>query len=112
MQVRDYIYAHPDSDIVEITKETGVNERTILDFLKEDRLSLNTEGLLACEKCGRSIKAGRFCSNCQRFYEDALKVMGKNKDFKGHERKEEISGRGIPDFPIKGKKMHLTYNDK
>ncbi len=71
--VKNYLYDHPDANVFEITKETGVAEKIVLSFLKEGRLSMNTtEGILVCEKCGMPISAGRFCSDCQNMLESAL----------------------------------------
>ncbi len=64
--VRDYLYNHPQAGIVEISKETGVSERSILQFLKEERLSLHmpSESIL-CEHCSKPIPAGKICSDCK-----------------------------------------------
>lgn len=52
-KVRDYIYDHPQADIVEITQNTGVPEKWIFDFLKEERLEFTTGStMLSCEQCG------------------------------------------------------------
>jgi len=71
--VRDFIYLHPNATIIEISKETGVEEPLILEFLKEDMLVLNTsEQLLSCEKCGKPINSGRFCKQCREFFENVF----------------------------------------
>jgi hypothetical protein len=60
----------------EVSQETGVSVEKIMRFLREERLEIKSENsnlLLECERCGRSIKSGRFCENCK----GAI-----NKDFK------------------------------
>ena len=62
IKVRDYIYQHPDASIKEISEKTEVDEKIILDFLKEERLSLRTaDGLLRCQQCGKPIEKGSYC---------------------------------------------------
>ncbi len=73
LKVRDYIYKNPDADIAEIAEKTEVKEKRILEFLKEERLSLSdANGVLSCESCGRSIPAGRFCKGCKESLSKAL----------------------------------------
>ena len=70
IKVRNYIYAHPNADILEISTKTEVPEKWILDFLKEERLSLQNKGLvLTCEQCSRPITTGRFCKECAEHLE-------------------------------------------
>ena len=96
IKVRDYIYGHPNADILEITKKTEVPEKWILDFLKEERLSLQNESLvLTCEQCGKPITTGRFCKNC---ISDLAKVISSFDDLQNieavrKERREDINFR-------------------
>lgn len=83
-KVREYIYDNPNSDIQTISEETGVPVKKILNFLKEGRLEVrdeNTNLLLACERCGKPIKSGRFCDRCIVEMKRELKsAASKNKD--------------------------------
>ncbi len=64
--VRDYLYGHPDEDIAGISKETGVSEKSILQFLKEERLSLHGPSEnIRCEHCGKAIPSGKLCMECK-----------------------------------------------
>ncbi len=64
--VRDYLYEHSEADITEISRETGVSERSILQFLKEERLTLNVPCEdIRCEHCGRPVRAGKICTDCR-----------------------------------------------
>ncbi|MDD3840300.1 MAG: MerR family transcriptional regulator [Clostridia bacterium] len=66
-KVREYIYSHPGANTLEVSEETGVEEKIILKFLREGRLELKTAGLgLDCERCGVSITTGRYCSKCAK----------------------------------------------
>ena len=69
IQVRDYLYKHPRADIQEIAERTKVPERSVLDFLREERLVIDMRegsGSLKCEQCGKAIGSGRYCSGCQQ----------------------------------------------
>ncbi|HWR21880.1 MAG TPA: flagellar protein [Feifaniaceae bacterium] len=64
--VRDYLYEHPEADIMELSKETGVSERSILQFLKDERLTLSVPSeSIRCEHCGKAIASGKICAACK-----------------------------------------------
>lgn len=97
--VKNYLYDHPDANVFEIARDTGVGEKMVLSFLKEGRLSINaTEGILLCEKCGIPISAGRFCSKCQNMLASALSSAYKPESEKREEGRIPTSGR-----------MHVNY---
>ncbi|HAN09301.1 MAG TPA: MerR family transcriptional regulator [Clostridiales bacterium] len=64
--VKDYIYDHPKCSAYEVSEVTGVSVRSIISFLKQDRLESveGLSGLLICEKCGVPVKSGRYCPKC------------------------------------------------
>jgi len=85
-EVRDYLYRHPNADIAEIVKETGVSERSILQFLREERLSLmNTSANVGirCEQCGKPISSGKLCVDCKerlsKMFESKLEPKASEK---------------------------------
>ncbi len=64
--VRDYLYDHREADITEISRETGVSERSILQFLKEERLTLSVPSEnIRCEHCGKPVMGGKICEDCR-----------------------------------------------
>ncbi|HHW69906.1 MAG TPA: MerR family transcriptional regulator [Clostridiales bacterium] len=74
VKVRDYIWDHPEANVSEVAEETEVDEKIILEFLREGRLELKEESIgLPCERCGRPIRTGRYCSECSRELEVELK---------------------------------------
>ena len=71
--VKNYLYDHPDSNLFETAKATGVPENIVLGFLREGRLSVSGMGnFLECEKCGAPIPSGRYCLDCQAQLEEML----------------------------------------
>jgi flagellar operon protein (TIGR03826 family) len=74
-KVRDYLFEHPNSPASEINQSTGVELKVISRFLKEGRLKMEgqDEGIITCDKCGASIKSGRFCEACLQEMQSELK---------------------------------------
>jgi flagellar operon protein (TIGR03826 family) len=68
-KVREYLFAHPNSTTLEVTKATGIDPKVISRLLKEGRLladniQISDSEELRCEKCGQAIGKGRFCEKC------------------------------------------------
>ncbi|WP_353093774.1 TIGR03826 family flagellar region protein [Tissierella praeacuta] len=65
-KVKGYLYEYPGANIVEVEEATGVETSKIIGYLKEGRLEVadGSNLILECEKCGASIKTGRFCDKC------------------------------------------------
>ena len=75
--IRDYIYdAAEKVSVQDILENTGVEEKKILYFLKEGRLSpqnVQAEGMFKCAACGVPISGGKLCSKCQNAWGAAVK---------------------------------------
>lgn len=65
-KVREYVKDNPGSNINKISQETEVSQKKILKYVREGRIELSSEiGMgIQCEKCGRNIRTGKFCTNC------------------------------------------------
>lgn len=65
-KVRAYLKEHPDCTLFEVAEATGVEESTILRFLRQGRISAsgNPNLGLQCERCGEPIDEGRLCKQC------------------------------------------------
>lgn len=67
IKVREYIEKNLKCTTIEVASALDVPVEKILQFLREGKLELgkeNTNMLLDCERCGRSISTGRYCSEC------------------------------------------------
>lgn len=65
--VKEYIEEHPAATINEVSEECDVSARQIEQWIRQERLMI-TEGSsigITCERCGVSIKSGRFCERCK-----------------------------------------------
>lgn len=67
-KVKDYLYEHPKATMAEVSQATEVSVATIRHYLREGRLIITPDSPIGieCEKCGTTIKTGRFCERCAR----------------------------------------------
>lgn len=66
-RIKDYLYKNPGATLSQVALDCEVSVEKIKMFLREGRLEI-TEGaniILECERCGKSIRTGRFCQECQ-----------------------------------------------
>lgn len=95
-KVKEYIDENPGVNISEVSEETGVDTKKIISFLREGRLEVEDEHnlLLSCERCGASIKTGRFCEKCtvemQREFKQSIGGGRVPKDLENGRAKERI----------------------
>lgn len=89
--VREYVYDHPSATVTEVADGTGVSKKEILKYLRDERLELKEESsFLSCQRCGKSIKSGRFCRECSNELKNGFKEAFKPD--KSKEKKKK--GRG------------------
>jgi len=89
--VREYIYEHPRATVPEVSEATGVEEKTIFEFLREGRLALKEPGLgLECERCGRPITTGRYCSQCAKELESGLSSFVPHVEVKKTKKEDKL----------------------
>ncbi|MDL2224968.1 flagellar protein [Eubacteriales bacterium OttesenSCG-928-M02] len=106
IKVRDYLYQHPAASIEEVSEKTEVEERFILEFLKEERLSVDVGGgYLTCENCGTPIEKGRYCESCKNSLGQALQST-----LPGELQEKNLAGDGYETRHSGG--MHLDYRNK
>lgn len=87
-KVKEYLYDNPGATLSQVAVDVDVSVEKIKMFLKEGRLEI-TEGsniILECERCGKSIRTGRLCLECQN--EVSNDIAGSRKLEK---REEDIS---------------------
>lgn len=66
-KVRMYIENHKGATAAEIEKEVGVAQRTVRRLLKDGRIEIaeGSKVYLRCELCGKQIRSGQFCPDCE-----------------------------------------------
>ena len=68
-RVKDYLYKNPGSNMGQISEELEISVEKIKRFLKDGRLEITSDDgnmILECETCGKAIKSGRLCDECER----------------------------------------------
>lgn len=73
-KVRRYIEKHPGATAFEVECTTGVSRRTIHKLLRDKRIqvAVGTRSFLHCELCGKEIRCGQFCDECEIAYHRSL----------------------------------------
>ena len=66
-EVKKYINDHRGATMEEVTEETGVSQKLLRQWIKEERLVLSKDSPIVfhCEHCGATIRTGRFCEECK-----------------------------------------------
>lgn len=83
--VKEYIYNHKDATIQETSEATGITVRKIISYLRQGRLEIkgdNSNMILDCERCGKAIKTGRYCSKCAKEIEKEFRSGEKSSNTK------------------------------
>ena len=82
--VRTYIRRNPSASIQQVADECKVDVKQIRQWIREERLSFTSDSAVGidCEKCGKTIKTGRFCEECKTETMNDLNSVqrGKNSD--------------------------------
>ena len=78
-RVRSYLEAHPGATQTEVSKATGVSTNRIRQLLLDDRIEItsNSQVFLYCEKCGKPIRSGVRCKECEDKYRKELEAERK-----------------------------------
>ena len=65
-KLKAYIDEHGPTTVMELSVMTGVKKSLIESFLKKGRLEIpeGSDFYITCEKCGCSIRYGRYCPDC------------------------------------------------
>ena len=105
-RVKEYLYENPGASVGEVSEATEVSEKRILKFLREGRLEIkdDTNFVLDCERCGVSIKSGRYCDGCAHAMSSEFSAALAPKKKKPEENK--------PANTKKSQKMHVNVSRK
>lgn len=66
-EVKKYVEDNPHCTINDITEAMDVSPRQVEKWIREERLCFADDSPIgiACERCGKMIKSGRFCDMCR-----------------------------------------------
>lgn len=90
--VKKYIQNNPAADIRDVAQANDVAVKQIEKWVREERLSFTEDSAIGigCERCGKTIKTGRFCKECAdqlgntltNMYRQEVQLEKKKKDSK------------------------------
>ena len=75
--VKKYVQDNPGSDIRMVSEACNVDPNKIRQWVREERLCFSDDSPIGigCERCGVTIKSGRFCAKCKSEMTSELKSV-------------------------------------
>lgn len=66
-QVKEYIRNNKSASLKMISEDNEVSVQQLHQWVREERLVFTEESMvgLDCEKCGKTIRTGRYCDQCK-----------------------------------------------
>jgi len=99
-KVRRYIEEHRGATAAQIEEAVGVPQRTVRRLLKDGRIEIaeGSKVFLRCELCGKAIRSGQFCPECEIKVHRKLEAsqreqLHKNEQGFGMDSKEVSEGQ-------------------
>lgn len=68
-RVKEYLYENPKASVSQVSMDLDISVEQIKRYLRDGRLEIVDEAgnlFLECEACGKAIRSGRFCTDCER----------------------------------------------
>ena len=66
-RIIDYVKANPLCTIVDIVRDTGIDEKIVRRLIEEGRLiQAGIDYKYPCSKCGALIASGQYCEKCAK----------------------------------------------
>lgn len=95
IEVKDYIEEHKRATMPEIARECNVKLEQIERWIREERLFFSEDSPIGieCEKCGVTIKSGRFCNACKNRMSNILSDLYSNDPDKYKTKQSKDSER-------------------
>lgn len=66
-EVKQYLRENKGASIQEVSEANQVDIRQIRQWIREERITFAEDSMVGieCERCGVTIRTGRFCNNCK-----------------------------------------------
>ncbi len=105
-KVRAYIEEHRGANAAQIEKAIGVSQRAIRQMLKEGRLEVTADSktFLRCEECGKSIRSGMYCPECETKIHRSIEAEQRAQN------KKNLQGTGLGQKGDEGQKRFVRGN--
>ena len=105
-KVRCYIEQNKGATAAQIEQAIGVSQRTVRRLLKDGRIEI-TEGskvFLRCELCGKQIRSGQYCPECE------IKVHRNLEEKQRELLHKAVQGFGLEQKSEEGQKRFIRDN--
>jgi len=78
-KVKDYLYDNPGSSLTQVANALKISTKKLTRYLREGRIEITGDSnmLLECVGCGKSIRTGRYCQDCEAELVKGLSDTGK-----------------------------------
>ncbi len=105
-KVRMYIEEHRGATAAQIENAIGVSQRSIRQMLKDGRLEVTQDSrtFLKCEICGKPIRSGQYCPECETAVHRNLEAEQRAQS------KKNIHGTGLAEKGEEGQKRFRREN--
>lgn len=102
-KVRLYIENHKGATAAQIEESIGVSQKSIRRMLKDGRIEIaeNSRTFLHCEMCGKEIRSGQYCDECE------IKFHRRLEEQQREELKRKKQGYGMGKEGDEGQKRYI-----
>ncbi|MEN8906177.1 MAG: MerR family transcriptional regulator [Clostridiales bacterium] len=98
-KVKEYLYDNPKSSMTEVSQALEISTKKLTRYLREGRLEIDSADsnmFLGCQSCGKSIKSGRYCDECEKNLKSSLSgAVSETKQKLYNESKEKSKAIGM-----------------
>lgn len=105
-KVRAYLEKNHGATTMMIAENTGVSQKDIRQMVKESRfeVTMDSKSFLVCEVCGKSVRSGRYCLECEKKVNTQLEEDHRKEVF----RETKVQGFGMAKNAESGAKRFRT----
>ncbi|MFZ5975301.1 MAG: hypothetical protein ACOYU3_07825 [Bacillota bacterium] len=108
--IRAYLDDHPNANATEIIEATGMEERIVMQLLRDERLSEYTNGKKNCEVCNKEIASGKFCDECKKMMETLVNANRPGSSMK--QNPGSVKAKGVRDTSHKKMARSIRMYDE
>ncbi len=96
-EVKQYVRDNPNSSISDVSTEMDVPVSQIKLWIRQERLAFTEDSkvMIECERCGMSIRTGRFCEKCKKNMTDTLGSLYHHETEETRRRRESDKMRHL-----------------
>jgi len=97
LEVKKFVEANPNCSARDIVKNTGAPLAVASKMIQSGQFAMNGKIAYPCSRCGKLIKAGVYCSECQQAIQQATananRIARERERERFHANKKKESGK-------------------